>query len=390
MLWALTVAACGEWGPRDYASFERGEPGPSASRPVAVRAETGQPFDGAVAIAIGLGHRLALRADGTVWAWGNNAFGQLGDGTTTHRTSPVRVARLREVVAIGAAFNHSLALTHDGVVWSWGENHRGQLGDGTLVLRPEPVPVILPAPAKAVAAGWTSGVAVLEDETVWGWGDNFWGQLGDGTRTARSAPVPAIGLRGITAVSMGDFHTLALDRDGGVWALGENLYGQLGDGTTQSRAQPARVVTASGDPLLGAAVTAGAYYSLVRMRDGTAWSWGGQGGGPLPSRTGPPGVGSVRAVLLARVEGSIALAGGMNHALALQPDGSVRAWGDNHAGQLGDGTTTAHDRPALVLGPDGAPLDGITAIAAYRDGSLALRSDGTVWAWGAGAGPSPR
>jgi alpha-tubulin suppressor-like RCC1 family protein len=348
--------------------------------------EAGLPFSGAVAIATGLGHRLALHQDGTVWAWGNNAFGQLGDGTTTNRGYPVRVAGLSDVITIGAAFNHSLALSRDGTVWSWGENHRGQVGDGTLDSRAVPVAMKLPLPAKAIAAGWTSGLAVLEDGTVWGWGDNFWGQLGDGTRTARASPVQAAGLGGIAAVSLGDFHMLALDSDGGVWALGENMYGQLGDGTTQERTQPARVLTASEEPLSATAVTAGAYFSLARTRDGTVSAWGGLGSGPFSSRTGPAGAESKVAVPVAGVQGSVALVAGMKHALAVQADGTVLAWGDNRAGQLGDGTTIPRDEPTLVMVSTGEPLRGITAVSAYRDGSLALRSDGTVWAWGDGAG----
>ena len=385
LLCAAIVASCGDWGPRDYDSFERGAPGASSNIPVRVLTDTGRPFDGTVAIAAGLGHRLALRQDGTVWAWGNNEFGQVGDGTTTSRRYPVNVAGLSDVIRIAAAFNHSLAVTRDGTVWSWGENHRGQVGDGSHINRSSPVALNLPAPAKAIATGWTSGLAVLEDGTVWGWGDNFWGQLGDGSRTERPSPVQAVGLDGIAEVSLGDFHTLLLDNDRGVWALGENLYGQLGNGTTEERTQPTRVLTAAGEPLSATAITAGAYFSLARMHDGTVSAWGGLGSGPLSSRTGPAGAESNTAEPLSTIDGGVALAAGIKHALSLQPDGTVLAWGDNHAGQLGDGTTTTRDKPTLVVFGTGEPLRGITAISAYRDASLALRSDGTVWAWGDGA-----
>jgi alpha-tubulin suppressor-like RCC1 family protein len=146
------------------------------------------------------------------------------------------------------------------------------------------------------------------------------------------------------------------------------------------------VLTNSSEALNAEAIAAGAYFSLARAKDGTVTAWGGLGSGPLSSRTGPAGAESKVAVPVASLEGSLALAGGRRHALALRSDGTVLAWGENQAGQLGDGTTITRDAPVLVMDGTGAPLRGITAVATYQDGSLALGSDGTVWAWGNGAG----
>jgi YD repeat-containing protein len=148
-------------------------------------------------MAAGYYHTVALKNDGTVWAWGYNAQGQLGDGTTTQRTVPVQVMAspgvgLTNVKAIAAGYKHTVVVKNDGTVWTWGWNSDGQLGDGTTTDRKTPVQVSGLTNVKAVAAGYYHTVALKNDGTVWSWGYNYYGQLGDGTSgdtASKSAPV---------------------------------------------------------------------------------------------------------------------------------------------------------------------------------------------------------
>ena len=142
-----------------------------------------------MAIAAGGYHSLALDGTGAVWTWGDNEFGQLGDGTTTNRFAPVTVSGLSNVVTVAAGQYHSLALDATGIVWAWGRNDAGQLGDGTTTDRPAPVQVGGLSNVVAIAAGEHHSVALCADGTIWAWGANDAGQLGDGSTTEQHAPI---------------------------------------------------------------------------------------------------------------------------------------------------------------------------------------------------------
>ena len=276
-------------------------------------------------------HSLALKNDGTVWAWGANLHGQLGDGTTINRPSPVQVAGLAGVRAIAAGGPHSLALASDGTVWAWGKNRQGQLGDGTTIDRPAPVQVAGLAGVQAIAAGQAHSLALRNDGTVWAWGSDFSGRLG--TTTDRSVPMQVAGLAGVQAIVAGGTHSLALKDDGTVWAWGSNFDGQLGDGTTSA-------------PLIESIE-----YSILSLAILL---------GEEPFEASPP----TQVAGLAAMQ---AIAAGQAHSLALKNDGTVWAWGDNFYGQLGDGSTIDRSVPVHVAGPE-----RVRAIAAGEAHSLAV------------------
>jgi len=204
----------------------------------------------------------ALTDKGEVWAWGYNGQGQLGDGTTTTRLTPVK-SLISDVVAIAAGSSgipygtytivggHVLALKKDGTVWAWGLNNAGQLGDGTTTNRATPVQVANLNQVVAIAAGgmgWYRSpmgghsLALKADGTVWAWGLNNAGQLGDGTTTNRATPVQVSSLTDVVLIGAGAFHSVAVKKDGTVWAWGGNVYGELGDGTTTGRPTPVQMV----------------------------------------------------------------------------------------------------------------------------------------------------
>ena len=194
---------------------------------------------GVVALAAGGEHSLAVQSDGTVLAWGANFSGQLGDGTTDERTSPVAVAGLTDVVALAAGYAHTLALkSDDGTVLAWGENFSGQLGDGTTNGRLTPVPVAGLTDVVAVAAGDSHSLALKSDGSAWAWGANYSGQLGDGTTNDQTLAVPVATLTDVVAIAAGESHSLALRSDGSGWAWGANYSGQLGRRHDRRAARP--------------------------------------------------------------------------------------------------------------------------------------------------------
>ena len=330
---------------------------------------------GAAAISAGSYHSLALLSDGSVWAWGNNESGQLGNGDPTgdDRDTPGPVQNLTGVVAIAAGRLHSMALTSDGKVWAWGDNADGELGTGG-GFSSTPVQVMGLTGVVAIAAGGFHSMALTSDGNVWAWGDNTYGGLGDGTTTNRTTPVQVSGLAGVVAIAAGYYHGLALKSDGTVWAWGENLYGQLGNGLTTNSSVPVPVSTSSG--LTGVVAIAaggdGAYHSLAEKTDGTVWAWGhnayGQLGNGSTADTNMP-------VQVSSLAGVTAIAGGMNNSLAVESNGTAWAWGRNDFGQLGNGTSSsgATATPGQVL-----KLTGAAAVAAGDLHSLAIQSQASV------------
>ena len=197
-------------------------------------------------VAAGLLHSLFLKNDGTVWACGENADGQLGDGTNTSKNTPVLVTSLgTTVTAVAAGWGHSLFLKNDSTVWACGDNSFGELGDGTGIGRTTPVQVTsLGTTVTAIAVGEYHSLFLKNDGTVWACGDNFFGELGDGTNTGKNTPVQVSSLANtVTAVAAGGVQSLFLKNDSTVWACGDNYYGQLGDGTTTDRSTPVQMNT---------------------------------------------------------------------------------------------------------------------------------------------------
>jgi alpha-tubulin suppressor-like RCC1 family protein len=221
------------------------------------------------AVAGGVVQTLALKSDGSVWAWGDNEVGQLGDGTDANRNLPIAVPGLSNVTVIAAGYFHSLALDAHGTVWAWGDNDSGQLGDGTTTNRSQPVAIAGPTNVTALVGGVKHSLALAANGTVWSWGDNASGQLGDGTTFNRSHPEPVSGLDRVAALAASTFN-LALRADGGVSVWGDNTFHQLATGTSDDGLQP-QLISGLSDVL---GVAAGADHALVLRRNGLVWAWG--------------------------------------------------------------------------------------------------------------------
>ena len=338
----------------------------------------------AATIAAGDGHTLEIR-QGLLFAWGANYHGQLGDGTTDQRNSPVRVSLPGGVtpVAVAAGSSHSLAIGSDGKLYAWGYNAYGQLGDGTTNQRFTPGVVNLPAGVTptAVAAGYGHSLAIGSDGKLYAWGYNGQGQLGNGTYDYGSTSPVVVNLpAGVTptAVAAGGSHSLALGSDGKLYAWGRNDFGQLGDGTTNQQTTPVIVNLPAG--VTPTAVAAGSIHSLAIGSDGKLYAWGYNGSGELGNGTNNYGPNTTPTVVnLPAGVTPTAVAAGQSHSLAIGSDGKLYAWGYNGNGQLGDGTYNQQNTPVIVNLPAGVTP---TAVAAGSSHSLAIGSDGKLYAWG--------
>jgi alpha-tubulin suppressor-like RCC1 family protein len=316
---------------------------------------------GVVQASAGGAHDLVLKSDGTVWARGNNWFGQLGNGTTTASSTLSQVPGLAGVVQVSAGGFHSLALRSDGTVWQWG------LWGPADYLTPTEVSGL--AGVTKIAAGDGFSLALRSDGTVWAWGNNYYGDLGDGTTTPSSVPVQVSGLSQVTSIAAGVDSALALRTQGittleTVWAWGGNGSGQLGDGTLGNHLTPEQVTGIKAPSIAG--ISAGQGFAVALGSDGSVWAWGADGVGQLGNT--PTASPVTRPVETTGLESGITqISAGAEHVLALQSNGTVLAWGDNSQGELGTGNTASVTGKVLVPG-----LSGVTQVSGGAGFSLAI------------------
>jgi len=319
------------------------------------------------AVASGSNHTVLLKSDGTALAYGNNDSGQLGTGGLPgFHGAPAQVIGLSNIVALSGGFDHYLALAADGAVWAWGSNSHGQLGLGGSAVSTIPIEVTGLSEIVQVSAGWGHSLALDRTGGVWAWG--IGGILGDGTSVSRSTPVRVSALTDVQAVAAGNQYSLALKRDGTVWAWGTNQSGRLGNATSFGEALPVQVAGLS-----DVIVIAASEHGLAVKRDGTVWGWGANHSGQLGLGTITPS-GVYQATQIPGLAGVTSVAVNYGNSYALKTDGTVMAWGSNWSGQIGDGSQVDRLTPVAVIG-----LTGVAEIAA---GGLARKTDGSVWAWG--------
>jgi alpha-tubulin suppressor-like RCC1 family protein len=330
------------------------------------------------AISAGNDHTCALTTGGGVKCWGWNAHGQLGDGTTNDHLTPVDVSGLTSgMQAISAGNYHTCALTTGGGVQCWGHNEYGQLGDGTTNDRLTPVDVSgLTSSVQAISAGNYHTCALTRGGRVKCWGRNEYGQLGDGSQNDRLTPVDVIGLTSVVqAISAGGEHTCALTTSGGVKCWGSNVHGQLGDSTQISRPWPGPGgVTGLNSGVQ--AISAGWDHTCALTTGGGVKCWGYNGYGQLGDSTTiwrpwPRDVSGLTS-------GVQAIAAGYAHTCALTTGTGIKCWGHNGYGQLGDGTMVRRLTPVDVSGL----TSGVQAISAGNEYTCAVATGGGAKCWG--------
>ena len=336
-------------------------------------------------IEVGGFHSIALDKDGNLWVWGSNEHGQLGDGTTTNRTSPTKIETGITFAQLSAGDLHSAGLDNEGKLWTWGYNGEGQLGDGTTNDKMTPQKIMEDKTFKKVIASGYSTFAIDNNDEIWhcgedygknygqiytpqkldfkieyilisgnshylfldnqkrlfGWGDNSVGQLVDGTTTERTNPIQIKPEKQFKQVSTGYGFSLVIDNEGKIWSWGKNNDGQLGNGTKSYKTTPEQIKIET----KFTQISAGEFHSLAIDNDGNLWSWGynncGQlGDGTTETKTNPIKIteGTKFEKVYARYYSS----------LAIDINGNLWSWGNNGNGELGDGTTIKRLTPTQI------------------------------------------
>jgi alpha-tubulin suppressor-like RCC1 family protein len=336
------------WGRNQFGQLGLGDMGANRLVPTQV----GEDKDW-VSLSAGEDHTLAIRADGSLWAWGQNDYGQLGlgdNGFDTDRVVPTRVGFLNDWAAVATYYNHSLALKADGSLWAWGWGQDGQLGlgaSGAEADRNVPTRVGTDSDWAAVAAGYYHTLAVKSDGSLWAWGENDRGQLGlgnSGSGTGRNVPTKVDAGSDWTTVSASFYHALALKTGGGLYGWGFNSSGQLGLGDNDNRNVPTIVDTL--DDLI--AVRASNAHTLALKADGSVWAWGNNSYGQLGLSDSGPGTNRNLPNKVGMLGDWTSVATGSFHSMSHKVDGAIWARGRNTSGQLGLGDTPNQNVPTKV------------------------------------------
>lgn len=325
-----------------------------------------------------------------LFSWGISDLGQVGDGTTTSRSTPVRtVANTNAWRVLSTGTVHRGAITDGGVLWCWGRNSNGQLGDGTTVNKSSPVTTAgggtnwkTYCAAKDGTTTATS-VGIKTDGTLWTWGAGSSGRLGDGTTVDKSSPITTAG--GGTnwkQAGIGGPFIAAVKTDGTLWTWGSNVSGQLGDGSTTNRSSPG--TTAGGGTDWKTVSVGGSTVAAIKI-DGTIYTWGSNtngilGDGTTTNRSSPVSI-------VGGITNWKSVCCGTDSIAAIREDGTLWTWGTNTVGQLGDGTTTNRSSPGTTAGGGTtwakvSLLNRITTTEVY---ATAIKTNGSLWTWGTDA-----
>lgn len=326
-------------------------------------------------VATGQGHSCVINTNGGVQCWGWNYAGQLGDGTTTQRTTPVAVTGLSSgVTSIAAGGLFTCALTDTGGVLCWGANANGQLGDGTTIQKLTPVPVTgLSSGITQITAGGNHACALNTAGRAFCWGMGQNGRIGDGSSTNRLTPVVVSGFTAnTTSISAGSQHTCAV-KSGEAYCWGYNDTGQIGDGTISSRTTPTMVTGLSNNIIK---VSTGYEHSCALTNAGEVYCWGGNGVGQLGNGTFSS---PITSPVASSVSNAVALESGYRFSCIRQTDNSMKCWGGNQYGQLGNSLVTDANTPVAVVDME----TGVSDFDLGYEHACSHLQNGRVSCWGA-------
>ena len=327
----------------------------------------------------GLSHSCGLTSTGAAYCWGANSDGQLGDGSTGDRHSPVAVVGDLRFEVIDAGDAHTVGITADGSAYAWGSNDHGQLGTGDRTTRRAPAPVQGGPSFRSISAGAGHTVALTADGAAYAWGDNEAGQLGDGTTTSSLTPVAVTGGLMFRAVNVGARTTVAITLEGDLYAWGSNEDGKVGDGTRIDRHTPTAALRPSTSPEVPiyATVSVGGRHVVALTTEGEVFGWGYNGRGALGSQE------DVHWLSPGQLTGGIryrAISAGSNFNIALTVEGEARTWGSNNqSGQLG--RIFNNSEPVHWDFPVGVDRT-FRSVSAGGHHGIAFTASGAAYTWG--------
>ena len=316
-------------------------------------------------ISAGGNHSAAILPDGSLWTWGNNNYGQLGNGRDIDRHAPTMI--MEDVVSVSAGRYNTMAIMSDGSLWAWGLNWERKgiypdviYGDDA---QDALSPIMIMEDVIYVSVGRLHAMAIRSDGSLWAWGWNGNGQLGNGTEIGR--PNPIMIMEDVIHVSAGGYHTMAIKSDGSLWGWGRNAWGGLGNGSFRDVPTPTLIME---DMVY---VSAGSHHTMAIRNDGSLWGWGWNVHGQLGD-----GTTTHRLSPVIIMEDVISVSAGLEHTMAIKSDGSLWGWGGNWAGNVGDGTATF-----FRLNPTNI-MEDVISVSTGIGHTIATRIDDSVWTWG--------
>jgi len=365
-----TTGLCSNPAKADLTACDDGNPGSQGDVCTTGVCQGTIPCASAVDVHVGNAHTCAVRTDGSLWCWGLNEFGQLGNGTTDESSIPIRAgATTWNWAAVTTGALHSCGIRWDGTLWCWGDNGIGQLGNGTVGSASTPTQVA-GQDWMLVQAGLTYTCGVQTNGSLWCWGANAHGALGNGTQSNSMVPVEVLGTNWVS-VAAAARHTCGIKADQTLWCWGANADGALGNGGKVDSLTPVQVGGTTWYSVTVGGGLAGEHTCAVKL-DGSLWCWGANSLGQL-------GTGSTTASLTPVRVGSAtwtSVSAGIAYTCGVQGDGTLWCWGSNDNGQLGDGTLTNRLAPVRV------PGQGWAQVAGRTSHTCGTRPDGSLWCWG--------
>ncbi len=315
----------------------------------------------------GENYNLGIKLDGTLWAWGFNSNGQLGTGNTWYgQNGPIQIGTDSNWLKVSAGGTHSLAIKSNGTLWAWGDNQYGQLGDGTIITRSTPVQIGTATNWLAVEASLFLSLALKTDGTLWSWGANNSGQLGLGNYTNKTTPTQVGIESNWSSISSKGSTCAAMKNNGSIWSWGQNIYGELGDGTNVGKPSPMQIGISSTWQSVDMAD-----YSILAIRtDGTLWSAGWNVNGQLG--LGYTGGAVYNLTQVGTDNDWHKVYGGYRYIKGIKNDGSMWAWGSNTHRVFGDTTIQSSNTPLLISS------EFWTFIATGRGHSIHIKNDGSL------------
>ena len=372
------------WGNNYYGQLGNGQSGPGeySSVPVEVLG-----INDATTITAGYDHSCALRQTGTITCWGANNSGQLGNGTTSSSNVPVEVLGINDATQITAGSGHSCALRQTGTITCWGANNSGQLGNGTTSSSNVPVEVLGINDATQITAREIHTCALRQTGTITCWGNNYYGQLGNGQSGPgeySSVPVEVLGINDATQITAGDEHTCALRQTGTITCWGHNWAGQLGNGQSGDYGYDNSADSSVPVEVLGindaTQITAGDEHTCALRQTGTITCWGNNYYGQLGNGQSGYGKDSSVPVEVTGITDATQITAGNEHTCALRQTGTITCWGNNEYGQLGNGQSGYGKDSSVPVEVTG--ITDATQITAGDGHTCALRQTGTITCWG--------